>query len=122
MYGNSKSSSRFNAGMLRHLITIEAPAYTQDEYGAAIVAWSTAFTLLALVDPIEGSEIEYANSFEGIASHVVVIRYSSEISPSPAHRVNFDGLILSINSILNVDESNQWLVLACVQDVADTPS
>src|SRR5512143_2305375 len=68
-------------GKLRHRVTIEQVAETQDADGAGLETWSTYATVQASIEPISGREYFAAQSTQADVTHRIVLRYMAGIVP-----------------------------------------
>lgn len=69
------------AGKLRHRVTIESLAETQDgTTGAISQAWSTVATVWAAIEPLSGREFLAAQETQSQIVARVVIRYRSDVT------------------------------------------
>ena len=102
-----------NAGKLRHQVIIQKPNATRDAYGAEIAAWATHATVWANIRPAAGQEVVVAGSTESRNSHVVSIRYRSDILAS--YRVLFGTRVLAINSFFDPQEKTSRLEMRCTE-------
>lgn len=104
---------KLRVNKLRHQITIEKNAGTQsDGAGNRIPVWEPLFTTWAEVRPLRGDEIETAALLRQEITHMVTIRYRNDFTRDK-HRVNFNGRILAIETIINKDELNVELNIQC---------
>jgi SPP1 family predicted phage head-tail adaptor len=98
---------------LRHRVTIEENRGTvNDGGGNKTPVWEPVATTWANVKPINGNEKTIAEKNAQEISHIVTMRYRSDIK-KPKHRINFNERILAIEYIINVDERNIELTLQC---------
>jgi SPP1 family predicted phage head-tail adaptor len=49
-------------------------------------------------------------------THSIFIRYTADILPTD--RVNFKGRYMQIRAVVNMEERNRWIELACEEGVA----
>jgi SPP1 family predicted phage head-tail adaptor len=70
------------AGDLRHRITIQSVADTQNSYGEGIPSYTDLITVWAQISPLSGKELDLTNSktLTAIASHKIIIRYNPNIN------------------------------------------
>lgn len=104
-----------NAGKYRHPLTIESRETTSDSYGASTESWVVFANVRGAILPISGRELYQADVVNSEISHRVHIRYIQGVKPSM--RVNFNGRILTIDSVINFDEMNKELELRCKEIV-----
>lgn len=98
-------------GKLRHRVDLRLPSSNRDSVGQAITDHSTYATVWARVTPLSGRELEHADQISAETTHKVVIRYNSSVAAT--HRVNFNGRVLEIESIVNPEERNIMQILMC---------
>ena len=92
------------AGTLRHYITIESQATTQNAAGEPSGTWSASSYAYAAIWPLRGSEYLNASQERSSVTHRVRIRYLSGLAPE--NRIKFGSRYFNIVSIINVDERN----------------
>jgi SPP1 family predicted phage head-tail adaptor len=109
------SKIRSSVGPLRHRVAIQARTVTQDGYGATVATWATAATVWASVEPLSGREAWQAQSVRPDVTHTVTIRAYDGLTPK--HRLLFDGRTLEIESVVNLEERNRYMVLQCKEAV-----
>lgn len=97
------------AGQLRHLITIEEAAETQDAYGEPDLTWSTYTTAWAKVEPLSSRETVEARSVNQERTHRITMRHQDGITPDM--RVNWDGRTFDIEGTRNIEERGRMLEL-----------
>ncbi|WP_416430859.1 phage head closure protein [Piscirickettsia salmonis] len=73
--------------------------------------WQDITTVWARVSPSAGRELFSAQQFYHEISQTVTLRYRSDVTPLLC--LVFDGRYLEILSVLNPDERNRELILAC---------
>ena len=98
-------------GALRRRLRLEAPSYTSDEGGGAIVAWNPVTTLWAEVIPLSGREELRADGLQTIAKFEVRTRYRAGISPEM--RFVFGGRVLEIQAVRDIEGRRRWLSCLC---------
>lgn len=103
-----------NISALRHRITIEKRVTDGmgDGAGNYTPNWITLATVWADVRPANGQEITLAEKKTQQISHIIKIRYRSDIKKD-LHRIKFKGRIFVIEYITNKDERNIELTLQC---------
>jgi SPP1 family predicted phage head-tail adaptor len=103
-----------NIGKLKHKVTIqEFRALDNDGGGNVISDWVDVATVWANVKPITGQESTIAERKAQQLTHTVSMRYRA-ISKDK-NRLLFNGRVLTIEYILNVDELNRELRLNCLE-------
>lgn len=106
------------AGTLRHRVTLQSPAGSQDAVGERVTTWtSVAADEPAEIRPISGREAILASQREATTSHIVRVRYSSAIAALDASwRVLFGTRVFTIDAPpKNIDERNVEIVLECTE-------
>ena len=53
---------------------------------------------------------------ESPLTHAIIIRYTDDILT--VDRVNFNGRLMQIRSVRNIEEMNRWIELSCEEGVA----
>ena len=99
------------AGRLRQRVQIKTPVEARNAYGERITTWSTLATVWAAVEPIRGREFFEAETVQAEITHRVILRYYPGIVPR--YRVVFEGRVLEIQAVINVDERSRELQLMC---------
>jgi len=90
-------------GRQRHRLTIqEVTTETQDD-GSAPEVWSDVDEVWASVRPLRGSEFFEAQQMKASADHMVELRHYAGLRPQK-HRFVFEGRVLNIVSVRNLDE------------------
>lgn len=100
---------RYGSGPLRDEVTIQEVAETRDAYGGVIETWGTFATVRASVEPLIGREYFAAQQVQATSTHKIRIRYLSGLVPKM--RVLFGVRVFDIESILNVNERNEEIVI-----------
>jgi SPP1 family predicted phage head-tail adaptor len=93
------------AGTLKHLLTIETPSTTTNEYREEIQTWTTLLSTRASIKPLRGKETYINQTKDATATHLVTFRYQIDITP--IMRVRFNDRLFNITSVINVEESNK---------------
>jgi SPP1 family predicted phage head-tail adaptor len=101
-------------GELRHPITIEeATEGDPDASGETTKTWSEVLSCWARIEPTWGREYERAMQVDPEMTLMISIRYSPEVTVTPAMRVVFGTRNLHVLSVRNVEERNVLLQLSC---------
>lgn len=105
-------------GDLRHRISIEKMIKVKDGMGGFKPSTYTAFaTVWAFVQPLQSKtdkEAYQSQQIQAKLSHKITIRYLQGVTPDM--RVNYQGRVFNIQSIVNVDERNREMILNCVEE------
>jgi len=99
------------AGRLKKKITIQQPTETKDSAGALQTSWSTFAIVWAEVTPQTGREFRTAQQVNAEITIVFRIRYLKSVTPKM--RISWDSRIFDIESIVNIMEKNEQLLLNC---------
>lgn len=62
------------AGELRHRLVIEAPEYTRNNDGEAVISWTPIHTVWGKITPIGGQEKLLAESLKSALTHNILLR------------------------------------------------
>ncbi len=103
------------AGPLRARITIEAPVETQARDGSMTTAWETFAIPWASVEPLIGREYFAREREQASVSHKIRMRHIPGITHKM--RVAWGTRLFEIESVLNVGERDQEIVLMCSESV-----
>jgi SPP1 family predicted phage head-tail adaptor len=106
------------AGGLRHRVTIQAPAVTRDEYGAAVTTWTDFATgVYASIEQMKAfDKAAVAATWPG-ADYTINLRYLPGVTGN-MRVVDQDGVIYSILGRPNdVDGRHRELILTCESGV-----
>lgn len=98
-------------GTLRHRIDLKNAVEQQDSYGEMTKTYSVYQTVWAMIEPLQGRELEHAKQVFGETTHKVRMRYNSKIEHT--HRIGFGSREFEIISIVNPDEKSIEHVLIC---------
>lgn len=98
-------------GKLRHLITIEHPTTTQNEYGEPISTWDTFATAYASREDLTGREAYYANAGRQVATMLTrfTMRYLDGVDATM--RIVSDSVLYDIQSIADPDGKREQLTI-----------
>ena len=107
-------------GSLRHSVRLENPTLTADGDGGYTTSWAmlSPGIVSASIEPATQRSLErlVSNAVSSDASHVVTMRYHSGVTTKT--RVVFLGRTLNVVGVQNIEERNEILRLACVEQVA----
>jgi SPP1 family predicted phage head-tail adaptor len=99
------------AGELRDRIEIQRATDTSDGAGGTLRQWAIHDVVWAKVVPGTGREFATAKQTMPALSHMVSIRYRSDLSP--AMRIRRGSQILAIHSTADVNSRGQELLILC---------
>lgn len=104
------------AGDLRHLVVLESPPTAADSVGWATGAWTSRATVYAAIDPISGREALLAAQRQAQTTHIVKIRYNSQVSGlDETWRIKYGSRYFRIEGRVNQSERDRNLELSCVE-------
>ncbi len=98
-------------GQLRHTISIEQASEIRDARGETTQTWTAFKITRAAIYPQAGNEKWAVHQENNSITHKIIIRYQPGILPTM--RVNYDGRLFDIQSIINPAELNKSLTLLC---------
>lgn len=98
---------------LNKRITIQSPTQVADGMGGWTTTYATVATVWAAVWPVSAKETLKAGQTAMEITHRIRIRYRAGIDAS--YRVLFGTRYLAIVSIINQNESGEWLDLLCME-------
>ena len=104
-------------GELRHAITIQVAAESQDTNGALTLTWTTYAQVNARIDPYGGGEKWGDAALQTTNLFKIKMRYCAGITTKM--RVSFNGRIFDIKNIENVLERNVVHILKCLERAYD---
>jgi len=99
------------AGKLRHRLALRSNTPTYDANGQPDDSYSTIATVWGSVSPLDGRETEFADKVTAEATHIVVIRYDSNIDVE--YQIAHDSRTLQVVSIIDKDDRNIQQTLLC---------
>ena len=110
---------KYNAGMLREVIAIQARVDTQDADRNLVTVWQavSGAPTRAMVRQASGRERFASNRVEATSSFVFVTRYSNAFDESA--RIVHRGRNYNIRSINNVEFQDEWLEVSATLGEAD---
>jgi SPP1 family predicted phage head-tail adaptor len=111
------------SGELRKRIKFQSRTSTQDSSTGEITeSWVDVFTCWASLDPASGRELIAAAAQQSAITHVVVVRFRSELA-SPRSvadmRIVYGSRGFNIVAALNQDERNRAIVLHVEEGLLD---
>lgn len=99
------------AGQLDQRVTVERLQQGQDELGQPVTTWAPLYTVWAAVEPLSGREYIAASAALSEVTTRIRLRYRPGITP--ADRVNHEGTLYGITSVIDYKSANRELVLMC---------
>lgn len=104
-------------GPLRHDVTIESKTVSQGAMGGISETWLTFCSCRAQITPIRGREYFEAQAVQNSTDVKIVIRYVAGVTAGM--RVNHNGTVYNITSVINVYSRNRVLELMCTTGGGD---
>lgn len=101
------------AGRLRKRVVIEYLHETVGADGQPVEAWQTFAERWASIEPIDTSGRQYLQgaAIESDVTHVVALRFLPGVTAK--NRIYYQGRVLEIESVADVDDRGRMLVLMC---------
>jgi SPP1 family predicted phage head-tail adaptor len=110
------NSDKDQVGLLRDLVTIQAPSDSVDAIGGQSVSWSTHASPYAEIKSVSAKERFFGQKLEANVSHKIRIRYLSTVTDSM--RVIFGTRTFQIRGVLHEEQDSKWTYLFCEEGVA----
>ena len=98
-----------NIGLMRERVAVQAPQELRSPTGEATLSWATAATVWASVDGLSSRDVLQAQQANVIASHKVVMRFRSTVTPQ--YRLLWRGKTLEIVSVSPRDDRTRLELL-----------
>lgn len=95
------------SGNLKHKITFETSAQTQDDFGGFVDGFSVFTETYASITPVSGKEYFASKQINAEVSHKIECRFISGITPSM--RIVYGSRVFDIESVINIREENKTL-------------
>jgi len=106
-------------GALRERVTIETFSSTEDTLGGrSSTGWTALATVWARVmpqAPFVGREGFEANALTAIQTYLITMRYRTDITLTPRHRLTWDGKTLQIHVVGNVWARDRFTVVQAAE-------
>lgn len=99
------------AGELRHLVTIQRVAETNEDDGTVSRSWATLTTRYANILPMRGKEFFEAQALGGKVTHKMQMHSVSGITPKD--RITFDSRTFNIEFVIDLEERGVMQELMC---------
>ena len=103
-----------DSGELRHAIVIQSPSSAPGDFGMSVTpsSWTPVRSTSAAIYTAGGRETSQASQLVSEVSHVVKIRWGSEVLKA-GYQIVFGSRIFTVLYIENVLERNRVLLLYC---------
>lgn len=105
------SKTRAPSSRLRQSVVIEQPNFTSDFAGGETVSWSSLVTVWAEIMPLRPVENFESLQRNMIGQFRITLRYRADVTTRM--RVNENGRIFYIRSLMNVGDADELLELIC---------
>jgi len=100
---------------MRTRAEVQLATESQNSYGEPQLTWGTKFKRWINIKPLQGDELWKAKQINAETTHRVRMHYESSLEPT--HRLKVGARILSILSMINIDNRNKTWELLCKEDV-----
>lgn len=102
------------AGKLNKQISIQSATFGRDALGGPSVTYtSTVLNTWARVQPLIGREYFASKQLQAVVDTKFTIRYPGTVTVAPTMQLTYNSNKYNIESVINVNEANQELVLMC---------
>lgn len=105
-----------NPGLLKHRITLLKLVASEDDIGNTVEEWQEVRTCWAMIKTVSGREYIAAASVQAERTYRFIIRYTKGIDE--AMKIQYDGRLFDIKSVLNDDEERKTLTIIATERVA----
>lgn len=102
---------------MRHQIGVQRLVTGYDASGDPVETWETKATVWAAVEPLRGDEYFTAITTHATISHRVTMRPYPGLRITPKDRLNFNGRLFDIKSVIDIEERGRELELMCLEQV-----
>jgi SPP1 family predicted phage head-tail adaptor len=103
----------FDPGQFRTALTVEQANETPDSQGGYIVTWDIVVTIWAMVEPMAGRGIVFAERADTLSSHRIWIRWRNDVTRGM--RLTGNGRIYRIDTVEDADGSRRYLVIKATE-------
>lgn len=90
---------------------------TPDSRGHPEKIWTTQYREFCSILPLTGNELVVQRQVHPLVSHKITTRWQSSVTPLPTWRIKFGNRIFHIESILNVEERNEFWEIMAVEKI-----
>ena len=107
------------AGRFRDKVEIWTESSTTfDSRGQTIQDSTLVYRTYAQIQPLRGTEGEYARKLTGTETHAITIRYTTFYGDiTRQHQLRYDGRVFHIVAGVNTDNRGKYWELICGEDV-----
>lgn len=107
------------AGDLKHELVLRSAGGTRDTYGEQGIAPTVVATVYGKIEPLSTQQQFLAAQQQSSTTHVITVRYCSEIAAIDASwTVLYGTRVFAISGVRNIEERNRVLELDCVEGLA----
>ena len=101
-------------GSLRHLVSLwEDRATVRAEHNLPEPKWVQVAEFYASIEPVAGREYFQAQQVQNSTTHRIRCRYRPGINSK--QQIRFRGRTFELQSVLNLEERNEWLEIMAVE-------
>ena len=110
-------------GSMRHRITIQRYAATDDDAGGSTLAWSNVSDIYAKIQPSKVQESLFSEQMREVTSHLITIRYRADLTHKDRlfHSVTRNGTTFTrtfaIKGIKDVENQHRFIQIAAEEGV-----
>lgn len=103
------------AGLLRHWLTLQNPTTVPDGRGGFTPTWAalSPSPVKGSIESIPGSQRAIAGTVLAGTTHVVTMRYHSEVTTKT--RILFGTRVFAVTGLANIDERSRELRVECAE-------
>lgn len=102
------------AGELRHRVALQANQPTVNDYGEEINLFVTYVTVWGAIKDLSVTETQNSNQTQGISTHTVTIRHSTEAAVvKAADRLVINGRTFEVVGATNIEDRNRQIDILC---------
>lgn len=101
------------AGRLRHLVTIQRQATTQDALGQRDLTWTDVDDVWAKIAPVSGRDFFNASGEHAEITHKVLMRHGVDVIAGD--RILFGSRIFDVRVPINMGERDRFVELMVVE-------
>jgi len=103
------------SGSLNKRVTVQTPATEQDISGQPTLVFNDILSTWGSIRAANGKEIYAASGFVAQLSHVVVLRYRTDISIKHGMRILYGQRAFIVQAVSDPDESRVMQNLLCLE-------
>jgi SPP1 family predicted phage head-tail adaptor len=106
------------AGNLSNRVSVQEPVSVPDGYGGKTVTWTNYLDIWAMIEPLKGRALYYAQQIDEKVDARIVVRYSAAGAKNtsliqPGWRIVQNGIVYRISAIVDPDMRKEVLELTC---------